>query len=1306
MISVASTKSRHPRTARSSGLLVLEPPRHTQLPLAYLPPGKHLIGTSDICAIRVVAEGVQPRHAMLLVGDQMILLKALDPRTWVNDGVVSETTLRPGDRISIGPITYKLRIATADELLDFNAAEVETHAPAIPPEPVQVMLPSQIRPQVPPPIPPELLAEAMRFVAVLPNTESSIPAPVIKTATEDVPPVGFNQPQNVVASIVSSPAIPSEAVDIERIALDEPATPISRVECAPPVATHGLALREIHRQIAMLNDLPMVVDRGRDDARLEEERQRLNVKEAELAQLAEELSRQAQRLRDRHGQLSERESAHERKQSLLTQEQERLVAAAQSTRRDLAEEHARQKALWQEWDAAYRRTADELRDQLEFVEQRRGAFQQEAERIAESRIELQRLREDIERDRRVAATERVQAAQELGELHSTRAAFETTRRQHSVETQERETQLTNERHALAMLQDELLAAQQRMEHDRTSFAAERSAESRQREQEVRELTQARMRLNDEETSLHSLRIELESDRQSFEQERESLRRERERFDATRSDVDGLRTELSQVKCELDLHRQSLDEHLRAKRTADEQLAQLQAEIERVRQSRSDLEMKLEAERRELQRERNGYEFERADVGGLQAELDRLRQRKIVLESELESERRDLQRERNAYDFERADVEQLQADLNLARAQLVEHERIFLGHAQGKDSVDSEVHRLQAEVEELRQSDNALRLQLDAERHQRQLERESFLATREEMSVALTASHAAQYRFVEPSSDDDSPTGPGTAGHWRHESVPTSTSEMTSLLGPESSYESLTGSMTMLPPPIPADGLSSTSSVAWSGQSIGDNPVDEVPPAHQSGLCHSDEVINCRDENVWSSARGTEPTLESESPSSIQTTAMAYHEAFADEPLPPQHQEDEVARRVIETIDSTLSGMSQLFGTNALTHEASQHDVESFERNSLDQVGGTRFDATEPSLGIESAFRRASGDGEDLSLPNLRAQLAQMFDLPESPSSTFERSSEDQRLSETAPIQSEELLESLSQSTISCDAGRAQSDVLTTTAEIASGDSPDSAGTAVVTTDESEEDNAWTRRLRELSQLAAPEPSPAPAPTSPVVAVPPELPAPEIVTESSEVDEYSVEAQLARLLGKPRRFPDTASGATPSESAPEEPKPFAVYVPPVESAPEFNAEDRSHLLAEPRHRQNKNAIREEVQSFRAVAQMSARTALAKHTWDNLRNEFYLTSTLTSISAVATAWYLGSFVVGNETESWKGLACGLATLLASQRLIRASKQLSQWRRKNLLRTSTKKAPAPPLSLVVDAAVSDAGLSDASKEISSDN
>ena len=115
----AKSSHRSPSYTKFATPLVLDPPRHSDLPTIQLGLGKHLIGTSPDCSVRVRVDDVAPRHALIVVSEHRTVVKALDPRTWVNEGPVSEMALRPGDRLSIGPLTLRVRAASPDELADF-----------------------------------------------------------------------------------------------------------------------------------------------------------------------------------------------------------------------------------------------------------------------------------------------------------------------------------------------------------------------------------------------------------------------------------------------------------------------------------------------------------------------------------------------------------------------------------------------------------------------------------------------------------------------------------------------------------------------------------------------------------------------------------------------------------------------------------------------------------------------------------------------------------------------------------------------------------------------------------------------------------------------------------------------------------------------------------------------------------------------------------------------------------------------------------------------------------------------------------
>ena len=123
---IAKPPTRSLAYTKFSTPLVLEPPQHCGLPTIRLGMGTHLLGTDSQCTVRVHADNVEPRHAMIVVSEHRTVVKALHPQTWINEGPVSEMALRPGDRLSLGPLTFRVRAARAEELEDFEASNSGT----------------------------------------------------------------------------------------------------------------------------------------------------------------------------------------------------------------------------------------------------------------------------------------------------------------------------------------------------------------------------------------------------------------------------------------------------------------------------------------------------------------------------------------------------------------------------------------------------------------------------------------------------------------------------------------------------------------------------------------------------------------------------------------------------------------------------------------------------------------------------------------------------------------------------------------------------------------------------------------------------------------------------------------------------------------------------------------------------------------------------------------------------------------------------------------------------------------------------
>ena len=94
---------------------------HLDVEPVLLAPGlRCVIGSAEGCAVRLAKSAlVRPEHCVVEVIGRKTLLTEWEPgATWLNDRLVSEPCeMVPGDRIAVGPFDFRLRPASADELL-------------------------------------------------------------------------------------------------------------------------------------------------------------------------------------------------------------------------------------------------------------------------------------------------------------------------------------------------------------------------------------------------------------------------------------------------------------------------------------------------------------------------------------------------------------------------------------------------------------------------------------------------------------------------------------------------------------------------------------------------------------------------------------------------------------------------------------------------------------------------------------------------------------------------------------------------------------------------------------------------------------------------------------------------------------------------------------------------------------------------------------------------------------------------------------------------------------------------------------
>lgn len=327
------------------------------------------------------------------------------------------------------------------------------------------------------------------------------------------------------------------------------------------------------------------------------------------------------------------------------------------------------------------------------------------------------------------------------------------------------------------------------------------------------------------------------------------------------------------------------------------------------------------------------------------------------------------------------------------------------------------------------------------------------------------------------------------------------------------------------------------------------------------------------------------------------------------------------------------------------------------------------DGIPSSLPIEL---RAGGDAEKPihdSVNSLRAELARLFNLPEDQIGEDELTAgEDSARSEATPFTAPD--------------GEPAIDPETT---------PDSSV---------EESSGWRERLQSLF-----EPSALLASARSGVDDDSSNPSPSQADDSAsersqtafpEREEESISSYMERLLARTKRTADAPAGdgrgllpRTAEETwfrnavdGAEERGDCETEAPPVNrpllTTPDPS--DVSYLDLAPTHSQDKNEVRANLQSFRQVANLSARTALRKHGWRTLRSEIVAHAIMASISAAGAAAYFGGPAWGGPVQWLPGSACLIAAAWTFRQWCLSLRHLKPWKHNRRVPTKTRPANAP--------------------------
>jgi len=712
----------------------------------------------------------------------------------------------------------------------------------------------------------------------------------------------------------------------------------------------------------------------------------------------------------------------------------------------------------------------------------------------------------------------------------------------------------------------------------------------------------------------------------------------------RNNIANQQTQLDQQKHELEVARSSLAEEqrkiaddLEALRLQREVVETDQSELYQARVLTDETRASLLAEQDVLLERQHGFAAE-------QAAFETERQALAAAQATLSQEWQRIDTDLEAIKAQRREIEQTQDELIRSRAHIHDAPVVAFEEAPSMvdgsvelDSTPAELLHQQQKLSDWHQLLQAQQGELDALQLQLERSRQELESDRLELEEAATALHLDRQQFA---TEQDVRAGDSISSHPFGEAEFTLKDDRYSVFDRDTEVR-------YRDPGSPDAGhtnLSSFQQQYW-------NPPAPFDPRQ------SPEPLSLIDN---SSAEACATALRQlQSQVDVERLGEADHHSR----LP----ETNAAPQSVGTGENALTDVNQQFGCRLIMEERTETEPEHADFESQTRIPDSRQRHEPTQAESDDDADHPSGSGTD-NLVTLRAQLAQMFDLSQGTSPTPDHESavggfipasiDDDSVEEPQSHRSrgvvdfappsDDVDQALESNPHTNDTGTvADNESMNSTAEHSSDTSEDGL----------EDEDPWTRRLRELSAVAQGNNSP---PVQQVGA--PEAAGAPRQHAARDEDQSLIEAQMARLLGRKVDTTPTIASA-PRETAQPSAASMAESDAPDRPAAVLHEHDRSHLSAAPRHKQNKHAVREEVQSFREVAQMSARTALEKHSKNNLRNSIYFATGLTVASFAATIWFLGTYFFGMEKNIWKGIACGVATYASCQRLLQFWMQLSR-------------------------------------------
>jgi chromosome segregation ATPase len=578
-----------------------------------------VIGSAPDCQLRIAVQGVAEHHAVILSGKNRAILTAWDQRTWVMDLPVRETELRAGDRLAFGPVELTVRYATPEELVQYvpgqhanEAASNDAHRVA-----------------------PQFAPATVRK----PDVEaggSPVAANVRKPLTRD----DSDQSQTLAHSVrraVAEGILPASVGDMFR----SPTTSTAKVPRAEPPS--GGSQRTLPDDRELATRLRQLVARehtlGQRETELNSRIEQATCERedalARIAVLNENLVAQTRQIELVGRQLEDRASELDRLaaetaacERRLTDQSATLATATESLNlRDAAVRH-----LQTSVENAFRDLTgrvEQVQQQELDVESRREELNGNEQKLAAQQDDLMRCEQGLAQQRDAVEAARQSSQHELGE----RTAALTTWQQ---DLDGRAADLDRRQVEVQQAEARLADREQALQLSLTTLSQRLAEVTEQR----REAESAQQQLADRSAAADRLEVQLTEQRSALERAELELARARDewsaRSDASNRELDATRQQLDADRHQLETDRQRFAVEQAALAQGEQQLAGRQQTFEAAERERSlshdEWTARVDAERRQL-------DIERQQIGTERGQLATDRQQLEATRQELDAERK-------------------------------------------------------------------------------------------------------------------------------------------------------------------------------------------------------------------------------------------------------------------------------------------------------------------------------------------------------------------------------------------------------------------------------------------------------------------------------------------------------------------------------------------------------------------------------------------------------------------------------------------------------------------------------------------